>query len=181
MRAASKFRPLTDALRSLGEMQEIFRQSLIENFEHAASPCNECTTPGACCLDEHFVNVRISHLEAVAMLAAINKENAFTRQGINERIENAIELYDLSEVNEYDKTYACPLYEKGRGCIVHEKGKPAACVMHACYESERDMPPALLLDEQELKIDKLNESVYGRNEGWLSIPIALKKYRQNAL
>ena len=56
----------TSALLHLTEIREDLREG-VTGYEHRAKSCITCDTPGACCLDEHFVNVRISRLEAVAI------------------------------------------------------------------------------------------------------------------
>ena len=71
------------------------------------------------------------------------------------------------------KTYACPLFEKGVGCLVHNSAKPLPCIAHACYEREADLPPDELLTEREIKIAELNRKVYGRAEPPVPIPVAI--------
>lgn len=71
--------------------------------------------------------------------------------------------------------FACPLFERGVGCLVHEKAKPLACIAHACYEKQEDLPPESLLTEREGLIEKLNLRTYGSSKPWLPIPDALRK------
>ena len=103
--------------------------------------CAACETPGACCLDAHFVNVHITRLEAAAIgkvLARLPKEQ---REKVYQRIEDAVETYELSaEGDTFRQKFACPLYEKGTGCLVHHEGKPLPCIQHACYEAAENLP-----------------------------------------
>ena len=58
----------------------------------------------------------------------------------------------------FEKAFACPLYEKSVGCLVHENGKPVPCISHACYENRADLPPEKFQETIENKIEKLNQS-----------------------
>ncbi len=145
-------------------------------YEHRAKACAVCETPGACCLDEHFVNVHVSRLEAAAIGKAIADLPAQTKKAVRERTAKVIEKYKLDEaIDTSTATYACPLFEKGTGCLVHDTAKPLPCIMHACYSSEADLPPDELLDEAELAVNKLNEQTYRRPTGQLPIPLAIAK------
>src|SRR5687768_7770289 len=99
----------------LSKLSDEYRRLIRERYEHRAKSCVTCTTPGACCLDEHFVNVRISRLEAAAIRRTINELEPEHRAEVSARIEAAVEKYGL-EGSELSKTYACPLYEHGHGC-----------------------------------------------------------------
>lgn len=90
------------------------------------------------------------------------------------RIENAIEKYGLDEQSH--ETFACPIFEKGVGCLVHKTAKPLPCIAHACYERKVDLPPEELLAEREVEIDKLNERVYGMSI-LLPLPVAIQDRR----
>ena len=154
-----------------------FKSQISNGYEHRAKSCLTCDVKGSCCLDAHFVNVHISRLEAVNIGRIIAKLPEVKQQSVYRRIEEAIEMYDLGAGEDtYSQTYACPLFEKGTGCIVHNEGKPAACTIHACYENAVDLPPDELQVAQERKIDDLNARTYGRRDQWLPIPLALTKY-----
>lgn len=161
-------------LELLAKRKESYKKQ-IASFESKANDCLTCDTPGACCLDAHFVNVRISRLEAVAINRTLKEHTPEKQSDIYRRIEKAVETYKLSD--DGHETYACPLFEKGTGCLVHREGKPLPCITHACYESEVDLPPDELHSLEEGAIDRLNEQVYGRGQAWLPLPLALLKYR----
>jgi hypothetical protein len=90
------------------------------------------------------------------------------------RAKDAVERFGLSE--DLSKTYACPIYQTGTGCLVHDVAKPLPCIAHACYENGDDLPPDSLLEMRELEIGKLNERVYGRSADWLPIPLAIRSF-----
>jgi hypothetical protein len=163
-------------LEKLGEIRERFRRRVSEGYEHNAAPCSECSTPGACCLDAHFVNVRISRLEAVAIGRKLNSLPADKYAAIVRRIDDAITNFRLDADSDADqKTYACPLYERGSGCLVHDEGKPLPCIHHACYESPDELPPDELHSDAELAVELLNRRVYGRSLPMLPLPVAIKR------
>ena len=172
-------RPLgrTKALIRLAEMRDAFRSHIAATYEHRAKSCDTCETKGACCLDAHFVNVRISRLDAEAVGAVIDRLPLAKREAVLERVHSAIETFRLEQDGQ---TYACPLYDRAVGCLVHDEAKPFACIAHACYEKEEDLPPGHLLSEQEGLIDELNVRTYGRSESWLPIPVAIMRSRKNA-
>lgn len=161
-------------LEKLGKIQRNFADEIRANYEHKAKPCSICKTPGACCLDEHFVNVRISRLEAVAINSVIARLPIDMQQTVVRRITKTIERYKLDDAADPATTYSCPLFESGIGCLVHDKAKPLPCIAHACYENEKDLPPDELLDEREIAVEKLNQKVYGKNEPWLPLPVAVR-------
>ncbi|HTK37667.1 MAG TPA: hypothetical protein VL325_04175 [Pyrinomonadaceae bacterium] len=148
-------------------------------YEHRAKSCSTCETPGACCLDAHFVNVRISRLEARLIEITLQKLPESKQSEIYERAEKAIKKYGLLEDgNTTEMTYACPLYENGTGCLVHNEGKPLPCINHACYERAEDLPPDELLAVEEMRVNKLNIKTYGRDAAvWLPLPVAIRKNR----
>lgn len=150
-------------IEKLSAIREVFRQDITTRFEHRAKPCSTCMTP--CCLDEHFVNVRISRLEAAAIRKAIATLDRGLRSAIDER---------LSKIDPHAEFYACPLYQRGVGCLVHETAKPLPCIVHACYEKREDLPPDELLGEREAMIDRLNQRVYGRSQPLTPIHRALR-------
>jgi hypothetical protein len=164
------------ALRILAQLKEDFRREIAENYEHRARSCSECDTPGACCLDAHFVNVHISELEAEAVIDVLERLPAVRRAAVLTRVEEAIDTIGLlPEEVSFSQTYACPLYDRDRGCLVHSEGKPLACIHHACYENKEDLPPDRLLEDAEAAIDKLNQRTYRRPSRWLPIPIAITR------
>ena len=153
-------------IERLAKIREEFREEIDSGFEHQAKPCSTCNAPGSCCLDEHFVNVSISRLEAAAIRKAVNDLEEESRSAIEaklERIDPAAEFY------------ACPLYESGVGCLVHQTAKPLPCIAHACYERKEDLPPDELLSASELEVDGLNRRVYGRGEPLMPIHAALRR------
>lgn len=160
-------KPLSEAsaITRLAEIRQAFSLEIKTNFEHRAKPCSACPTPGACCLDEHFVNVRVSRLEAAAIRKAVAELGARTRSAISEKLTNIAPNAEF---------YACPLYQPGTGCLVHSTAKPLPCIAHACYERKEDLPPAELLDEREMETDKLNQRVYGCSHPTMPIHAALR-------
>lgn len=164
--------------KALGRLQVLksdFKSKIAENYEHRAKSCATCETPGACCLDEHFVNVHISRLEAVAIKQALAAMPQEKQEKIYAKSESTVEKYDLAEAGDtFAKTYACPLFEKGTGCIVHATGKPLPCIQHACYENAADLPPDELLAQKEIEIDALNRRTYGSLQPLLPIPLAIR-------
>ena len=164
------------ALDRLKKLKSDFKSEISLGYEHRAKNCLTCETQGACCLDAHFVNVHISRLEAIAVRQVLAKLPEPKQMEINARIYKTINKYRLSaDGDTYAQTYACPLFEKGIGCLVHTDGKPAPCITHACYENAADLPPDDLLTEQENRIDALNEQTYGRPQTWLPLPLALSR------
>ncbi len=162
----------TKSIKRLSVIRENFR-SKISKFEARAKSCSTCTTQGACCLDAHFVNVRISRLEAVAIARAVGQLDPIHRKNVPRRIDDAIARFHLDEST--DAPYSCPLYQIGVGCLVHQTAKPLACIAHACYESTDELPPEDLLDAAEAEIDMLNRRSYGNMTTLLPIPIALRR------
>lgn len=166
------------ALERLAKMRSELRSHIAKTYEQKAKSCIDCKTPGACCLDAHFVNVRISRLEAVAIRQRLESLDSRHRSEVDSRIDSAVKKYSLSaDGDANEQKFACPLFEKGAGCLVHEYGKPAPCILHACYENEMDLPPSGLQSEYELRVDKLNTRAYGRPQPSLPIPLAIKAVR----
>jgi len=162
------------ALARLQKQKDEYRESIRATYEHRAKGCLTCETQGACCLDAHFVNVHVTRLEAKAIRDAIGKLSAEKREAVYRRVEYTVEKYGLSaEGDTFARTFACPLFEKGTGCLVHAEGKPLPCVQHACYENKADLPPDELLTEQEEPVGRLNKRVYGRDPVWLPLPLWL--------
>ncbi len=162
------------ALETLRELRDGFSNHICDEYEQRAASCLTCPTPGACCLDAHFVNVRISRLEATAIKNALAAMPSELQTKVSERIDSTIETYKLDEaIDTSTATYACPLFEKGVGCLVHTTAKPLPCIAHACYSSPNDLPPDELLDEAESKVERLNERVYARSQPLVLLPIAI--------
>ena len=155
----------TAGIDRLAKIREEYRRDIAERFEHRAKPCSTCKTPGACCLDEHFVNVRVSRLEAAAIGKAVSELDEDVRSGVFRRLEG---------IEPDAEFYACPLYQAGVGCQVHDTAKPLPCIAHACYERKEDLPPDELLSEREIEIDHLNRRVYARSEPMMPIYAALR-------
>lgn len=165
----------TRAIEAANRLKTEFAVLIRKNFEHRAKSCISCDTPGVCCTDAHFVNVRISRLEAAAIRNLIGRLPDEKRSEVYNRVVAAIDEYSLSaNADAADQKFACPLFEKGVGCLVHNEGKPLPCIQHACYEREEDLPPDALLNEKENVLDRLNRRVYGGQQGLLPLPIAVK-------
>ena len=168
-------KPLSEkqALIKLKKIKNNFRALIRQNYEHRAKDCAACETPGACCLDAHFVNVHVTRLEAVSIRRELERLPIEKQNEINERIAETIEKYELkADGDTFRKTFACPLFEKGAGCLVHAV-KPVPCIAHACYERREDLPPDELQTEAESKIDKLDEQTYKKLPRWLPLPVYL--------
>jgi hypothetical protein len=150
-------------------------QTLIrENFEFKAKSCITCDTKGVCCTDAHFVNVHITQLEAVAIIETL--ENLKKLDEVLPRVSDAISDYNLSENGDtFEQTFACPLFEKNVGCLVHADAKPIPCITHACYDRKEDLPPQFLQDRITQKVENLNQEVYGEKAKWLPLPLWIKK------
>ena len=162
--------------KAIGELEQIRAEfhANIAAFEARAASCETCTTPGACCLDAHFVNVRVSKLEAKAIRNALAEMPKELREKVEKRIDETISKYKLDEVIETSTaTYACPLFEKGVGCLVHKTAKPLPCIAHACYSSPDDLPPDEMLDAAEIKVERLNERVYASPQPLTLLPVAI--------
>lgn len=165
------------ALKKLKKLKDDLRLHITENYERRAKDCLTCPVQGSCCTDAHFVNVHITRLEAVAIRHTLSAKFSEEKQReIFRRVSDTIEKYDLkAEGDTFAQTFACPLFEKGAGCLIHEEGKPVACLQHACYERLEDLPPDELQAEAEQKIERLNRQTYRQNAPWLPLPIWLEK------
>lgn len=165
-----------EAIERLGKLKSSYAARIRDEFEHRAKPCSLCETPGACCVDAHFVNVHITWIEAAAIRKRLNELPSAQRQVIKERIDRVIEIYGLSDAAKTSSlTYACPLFENGIGCLVHGTAKPLPCISHACYERKEDLPPDALQSEQEKLVEMLNTRTYGARTQWFPLPIAIKE------
>lgn len=164
------------ALAQLQRVKSSFKKLINTNYEDKAVNCRSCPTPGACCTDAHWVNVRITRLEAVAIKKHLQQTPRLTsieRRNVYRKAEDAVEKYRLRAASHERQTYSCPLYDRRVGCLVHRRAKPAACIQHACYENWQDLPPQRLLTRTEHRVEQLNQSVYGEDNNWLPIPLWL--------
>lgn len=162
------------ALTKLQKVKDAYRETISRGYEHRAKNCLTCETKGACCLDAHFVNVHITRLEAAAIRGVLDNLPAEKQAEVYRRVEETIEKYGLTaDGDTFAQTFACPLFEKEAGCLVHLTGKPLPCIQHACYENREDLPPDELLAEQEDVVERLNKRVYGGEPRWLPLPLWL--------
>ena len=162
------------ALSELQKLQTEFQEFIKANYERRAKSCLTCETKGACCTDAHFVNVHITRLEAVAIRRSLEKLSEEKQREIYNRAEETVEKYDLKIGSDtFAKTFACPLFEKEIGCLVHREAKPAPCIFHACYENKEDLPPDELQEEIENQIERLNKRTYRNAWTWLPLPVWL--------
>ena len=151
-------------IEALSEIREEFREKISRDYEFRAKDCESCEVQGSCCTDAHFVNVKISRLDAAAIRRALTDLPEELLERVVARNRSVLEGLDSSE------SYACPLFEPGFGCLVHETAKPLPCINHACYERKEDLPPDELLTKAEEKINRLNTAVYSRDWNWKPIP-----------
>jgi hypothetical protein len=172
-------RKVTEAegVARLRQGKAAFQTHVKLNFEHRALDCRACPTPGVCCTDAHFVNVHITRLEAVAIRETLERTPRLSeddRRAVYARAREAVTRYGLTASGDtFAQTYACPLFSKGVGCLVHQRAKPAPCVQHACYEDWADVPPASLQWREERRLEQLNAEVYGAAWEWLPTPVWL--------
>ena len=161
------------ALSELHKLKTAYQAFIKMNYEHRAADCETCPTKGACCLDAHFVNVHITRLEAAAIRKTLGKLSEKKQKEIYRRAAETIEKYDLKTPGDtFQKTFACPLFEKGTGCLVHREAKPAPCISHACYENEADLPTDNLQTKIENQTERLNKRTYG-SLNYLPLPVWL--------
>ncbi|MER3428981.1 MAG: hypothetical protein C4334_13000 [Pyrinomonas sp.] len=164
-----------EALARLQRLKRAYQRRMRVGYEHAARPCRTCPTKGMCCTDAHFVNVQITRLEAIAIRETILRTPRLTddeKRSVFERARAAVERYGLT--GNGAQTFACPLFDVRRGCLVHQRAKPAPCIQHACYDRWEDVPPIELQWRVEYRVERLNEGVYGTAWAWLSLPVWLK-------
>lgn len=166
-----------EALARLQRGKAAFQTHVKFNFEHRARDCRACPTPGVCCTDAHFVNVHITRLEAVAIRETIRRTPRLTedeRRAVYARAREAVGRYGLQAAGDtFAQTFACPLFVKGLGCLVHRRAKPAPCIQHACYDVWADVPPLSLQWREERRVEQLNAEVYGAAWAWLPLPVWL--------
>ncbi|MBA3335301.1 MAG: hypothetical protein WKF90_14190 [Pyrinomonadaceae bacterium] len=162
----------TKALNKLRTLKTTYQNLIKTNYEPKAENCEICPTKGACCLDAHFVNVHITRLEAVAVRETLHKLDEEKQKEIYRRAEETIEKYNLKmDGDTFLQTFACPLFEKGVGCLIHREAKPAPCISHACYENQADLPPEILQEQTEKRIENMNKRTYGNAWSWLPLPV----------
>ena len=166
-----------EALARLQRSKVAYQSHIKTRFEHAAEDCRTCPTAGSCCTDAHFVNVHITRLEAVAIRETLRRTprlDAEGRRRVYERARQAVERYQLHVASDTSRqTFSCPLFEPGRGCLVHARAKPAPCIQHACYENWADLPPVNLQWRTERRVEQLNRETYGSEWAWLPLPLWL--------
>lgn len=166
-----------EALAQLQRLKTSYQKRIRRDYEHAAEDCASCPTRGACCTDEHFVNVHITRLEAVSIRETIGRTPRLTTQEKREvyrRAQMAVSRYRLTSSGDtFRQTFSCPLYVPKLGCLVHRRAKPAPCIQHACYENWEDLPPDALQKGVEHRVEKLNSEVYGKEWAWLPLPLWL--------
>lgn len=170
-----KLRSRTNGLVALTRVRDELR-SAVARFEENAASCETCTTRGECCRDEHFVNVRVTAIEAEAIRSAVVALPTKLRDEVYARAEVAANaLSTAANAGDDRQTYSCPLYDAELQCLVHTKAKPAACIVHACYESADDLPPDDLLETAERAAIEISRSVYGKDIAAVAIPFAIEQ------
>lgn len=167
---------VSEALKKLTIVREKFRGTIVRDYEPKAKDCLTCGEQGVCCTDAHFVNVRVTSLEAEAISDALSKLPESQIARVAERCSSALEWIDAAERSGNEvPTYPCPLFEPGTGCLVHTAAKPLPCINHACYESAADLPPDELLESAEREVALLNNRTYGFGWTLKEIPLWLKR------
>lgn len=165
------------ALARLQRVKADYQSHVVSNYEHAAQDCRSCPTAGSCCTDAHFVNVHVTRLEAVAIRETLERTPRLTeedRRRVYARAREAVARYGLAATGDtFARTFSCPLFEPGAGCLVHRRAKPAPCIQHACYDDWQDVPPASLQWQTERRVEQLNAEVYGAAWAWLPLPLWL--------
>ncbi|HEV7842720.1 MAG TPA: hypothetical protein VGO69_03445, partial [Pyrinomonadaceae bacterium] len=165
------------ALATLQRLKTSYQTSIRRTYEQAAEDCSTCLTPGACCLDAHFVNVHITRLEAVAIRETLERTPRLSedeKREVYARAGDAVNRYGLRASGDtFAQTFACPLYIPRLGCLAHRRAKPAPCIQHACYQNWEDLPPDALQGRVEHRVEELNEKVYGAAWAWLPLPLWL--------
>jgi hypothetical protein len=163
--------------KALGRLEKVkseYRSVIQNNYEPKAKNCLTCEVQGVCCTDAHFVNVHITRLEAVAVRETLKSLSEEKQQEIFECAAETVRKYNLgNSKNSFEQTFACPLFEKGIGCLVHKSAKPVPCIQHACYENKADLPPDEIQTQNENLVESLNTKTYGRNWSWLPLPVWL--------
>jgi hypothetical protein len=165
------------ALVQLRRRKQQFAAYIAQNYGEKALDCRQCST--ICCANDKFVNVNITRLEAIAIWRTLKNSPRITPQlfeKILTRVTAAIEQYRLSPYGDtFLQTYACPLFEKGIGCLVHWKAKPGPCIQHGCYQDWQDLPDTEAFSRVEQKVEKLNKTVYHQDWQYATIPVWLSR------
>ncbi len=165
-------------IERLREVRSRFVETIRAKYEDKARPCSECMTPGIYCRDEHFVNVRITRLEAAAIRRRLAELGPGKLEQVELRAAAVVNKYGLDSADDPAlKTYACPLFERGVGCLVHDAAKPLPCIAHACYENQADLPPDTLIDDGEKVIEALNRRVYREPPLSVPLPVAIARVK----
>ena len=166
-----------EALAQLQRLKTSYQNRIRRDYEPAAEDCASCPTRGLCCTDAHFVNVHITRLEAVAIRETLERTprlNETEKREVYARAREAVTRYHLRASGDtFEQTFACPLYDRRLGCLVHRRAKPAPCIQHACYADWEDLPPQALQARTEHRVEKLNTRVYGSEWAWLPLPLWL--------
>lgn len=166
---------LTTAIERLAKLREKFRRVVSRDYETKARDCSACDVRGICCTDRHFVNVRVTTLEAAAINEAVERLPPVFQKNVALRTSRALEQVSSSSADGGPATYSCPLFEPSVGCLVHESSKPLPCIHHACYENVKDLPPDSLLDDYQKKVARLNSRTFGNVWALDPIPVALHR------
>ena len=173
---------LKNAIRRLRSIREDFRRLIENGYETNAKECETCEAQGSCCTDGHFVNVRVTRLEAAAIeeaLTELPRATAVKVIGKARKIPSRISERQAERQDAY--FYSCPLFEPGIGCLVHKTSKPLPCINHACYEKKEDLPPSALLEDAEAKVSLLNQRVYRNSWSVLPIPSWISRSDESRL
>jgi hypothetical protein len=144
-------------------------------YEHAAKDCAECDVKGSCCADAHFVNVRITPLEAAAIRGFIDRLSPEMRERFDRKIADTVSRYGLDRESPSASAYPCPLLDDDNRCIVHGVAKPVPCILHACYDRKEDMPPDDLQAAMETSIARFNLLTYGKPPVVRPLPVAIMR------
>ncbi|REJ75287.1 MAG: hypothetical protein DWQ47_07315 [Acidobacteria bacterium] len=165
------------AIELLKEVRERFRSTVKTRYETRAKDCGTCEVRGSCCVDEHFVNVHISSLEAAAIKKSVKEmPEAMRRRVIKKAGAESKRFKDEAGTDSFYFTYSCPLYDRNKGCLVHKSAKPLPCINHACYEKKEDLPPERLLESAERQVGVLNSRVYGNAWTLEPIPVWISRF-----
>lgn len=163
------------ALARLKAIKDRFAAYIATRYAWKAVDCGACSTP--CCADDEFVNVNITRLEGEAIMRTLRLSPRISREkreAIVAKARETVRQYRLDRAaDSFAATYACPLFEPGRGCLVHYKAKPAPCTQHGCYDDWRDLPDEIELRRTEARVARLNRDLYGQDEaawGFRTIP-----------
>ncbi|HZS47555.1 MAG TPA: hypothetical protein VFC63_20960 [Blastocatellia bacterium] len=165
----------SEALARLKRIKDNFRAYIGRHSQNAID-CSTCSMP--CCQDSKFVNVNITRLEATAILRTLQQSPRISKQKFYQIItkaEQTVVRHRLDAVGDtFKQTYSCPLFEKGVGCLVHYKAKPAPCIQFGCYEDWQDIPDMTEFHRVQRRVERLHEAI-GEEPIYQTIPVWLKK------